>query len=202
MRTIGRQLRSWRRMNNMKQAGLASLLGVSQPTITRWERGLDMPSRERMSQIIDLVAGTMRDEHALECLLIERQSSIRALIDMDGIKFRALSMGYRRFWPQFSAMTDLALADHLINETRSILDDDDLLRRIRKGAVGLISGVSDRHFSLQVDDAFRHRWHICFRRYGTLVYADMVFEPGGEDAIPGVTDLVEFDTFGDIGRSL
>lgn len=189
-------------MNNMKQAGLASLLGVSQPTIARWERGLDMPSQERMVQIIDLVAGALRDEQALERLLIERQSSIRALIDMDGMKFRVLSKGYRQLWPQFSAMTDIALADHLINETRSILDDDDLMRRIKRGSVGLISGVSDRHFSLQVDDALRHHWHICFRRYGTSLYADVALEPGGEEASLGIIDVVEFDTFGNLGRNL
>lgn len=189
-------------MNNMKQAGLASLLGVSQPTIARWERGLDVPSQERMAQIINLVAGTLRDEYALERVLIERQSSIRALIDMDGMKLNTLSMGYRELWPEFSTMTDVFLADALINEMRLIVDDEDLMQRIRKGSVGLISGVSDRHFAFQMDDAFRHHWHICFRRYGRSLYADMVFELGGEDAFPGVTDLVEFDTFGNIGRSL
>ncbi|MFD1330450.1 helix-turn-helix domain-containing protein [Methylopila musalis] len=195
---LGGQLRSWRRMNNMKQAGLASLLGVSQPTIARWEQGLDVPSQERMSQIIDLMAGTLRDEYALERLLIERQSSIRALMDMDGMKLNTVSAGYRQLWPEFSAMTEVPLADDLINEMRVLLDDRDLMHRINRGSVGLISGVSDRHFEFKMDQAFRHRWHICFRRYGTGFYADIAFELCNSDADPGIHDRVEFDTFGSV----
>jgi len=185
----------------MKQAALASLLGVSQPTVARWERGLDLPSPKRMNQIRDIVAGTLRDDHALERLLIERQSSIRALLDLDGMRLSTVSAGYRRLWPEFSTMIGAPLADRVINETRSILDDEDLIGDIRKGSVGLISGVSERHLDIEMDAAIIHRWHICFRRYGTRMYADIVFEPCTPDEAPGVRDLIAFDVFGDIART-
>lgn len=180
----------------MKQAGLASLLGVSQPTITRWERGLDFPSPARMDQIRDMMAGAQRDELALERLLIERQSTIRTVLDMDGMKLSAVSEGYRRLWPEFSTLIGVPLEEALINETRTILDDEDLMARIRQGSVGLISGVSERHFAFEMDTAVTHRWHICFRRYGRALYADIMFEPCGENASTGVHDRIDFDAFG------
>jgi transcriptional regulator with XRE-family HTH domain len=194
----GQKLRQWRRLNNMKQAGLASLLGVSQPTVARWERGLDHPSGERMLQIRDLMAGTVRDECALERLLIQRQSSIRALIDLDGMRLTSASVGYRQLWPQFATMIGVPLADKAINEMRSILDDNDLIRSIQKGSVGMISGISERHMDVEADISLRHRWDICFRRYGVRMYADIVFEPCDPEQEPGVYERIDFDVFGDI----
>jgi transcriptional regulator with XRE-family HTH domain len=194
----GQKLRQWRRLNDMKQAGLASLLGVSQPTIARWERGLDQPSTERMHQIRDLMAGTLRDECALERLLIQRQSSIRALIDLDGMRLTTASLGYRQLWPQFATLVGVPMADKVINETRSILDDTDLIRSIQKGSVGMISGISERHMDIEVDIALKHRWDICFRRYGVRMYADIVFEPCDPEQEPGVYERIDFDVFGDI----
>lgn len=191
----GRRLRAWRRLNNMKQAGLASLLGVSQPTVARWEKGLDLPSAERMNQIRDLVAGTLRDELALERVLIARQSTIRALMNLDGLTLSAVSAGYRALWPDFSTLIGKPLADHAVNESRAIIEDTDLMRDIRRGSVGLISGISDRHMDIDMDGTLRHRWHICMRRYGMEMYADIMFEPyDGEDG-PGIDDVVDFDTF-------
>lgn len=194
---LGRKLKDWRRLNNMKQAGLASLLGVSQPTVSRWENGEDLPSPACMCRLRDILAGSLRDECALERLLIARQTSIRALLDLDGMRLDSVSIGYRQLWPDFSALIGVPLADRLINEARLILDDADLLRDIGAGAVGLVSGVSERHLDIDMDEAIKHRWHICFRRYGARVYADVVFEPCAAEETAGVLDLIRFDAFGD-----
>lgn len=46
--------------------------------------------------------------------------------------------------------------------------------------------------------AVKHRWFICFRRYSTRMYADIVFEPCKPDEVTGIDELIEFDVFGDI----
>lgn len=194
----GEKLKTWRRMNNMKQAGVASLIGVSQPTVARWEQGTDQPSDMRIRQIRDLIFGSFRDEFALERLLIARQSTLRALLDLDGMRLEAISKGYRRIWPEFSNLIGTQLADHIINEFRLILDDTDLACEIHQGSVGLISGVSERHFNIDMDAAIIHQWHVCFRRHGSRTFADIVFEPCEADRSTGVTELIRFDAFGDL----
>jgi len=197
----GEKLKTWRRMNNMKQAGLASLIGVSQPTVARWEQGIDRPSDVRLRQIRDLMAGSVRDEFALERLLIARQSTLRALIDLDGMRLETVSLGYRQIWPEFSNLIGTQLADQIINEFRLILDNDDLVCEIGQGAVGLISGVSEKHFDVNMDLAIIHQWHVCFRRYGSRMFADIVFEPCEADKPTGVMELIRFDAFGNLGAN-
>lgn len=193
----GEKLKSWRRMNNMKQAGVASLIGVSQPTVARWEQGIDRPSEIRLRQIRDLMVGSLRDEFALERLLVARQSTLRALLDLDGMRLETVSKGYRQIWPEFSNLIGTQLADQIINEFRLILDNADLAGEIRQGSVALISGVSERHFDIKMDVAMIHQWHVCFRRHGSRMLADIVFEPCAADKPTGVMDLIRFDTFGD-----
>ncbi|CTQ45760.1 helix-turn-helix transcriptional regulator [Roseibium aggregatum] len=43
-RHIGYKLRRWRKINQYKQEALAVELGVTQATISRWERGVDEPN--------------------------------------------------------------------------------------------------------------------------------------------------------------
>lgn len=195
---FGKKLRTWRRLNNIKQEALAHMLGISQPNITRWEQGLDTPSPERLSQIKSLMSGVMRDELALERLFIQRQRSIRALIALDGVRYRAFSKGYQELWPTFGKLEGVAMADFLINELRAFMDDDVLGADLRKGAVGLISGVSERHFDLGIDPPVLHQWHVCMRRYDGQMFADIVFEPCANTFLPGITDISHLDALGDV----
>jgi len=194
---FGGRLRTWRRHNNLKQAALAQMLGVSQAAVARWERGLDMPGPERFARLRTLMSGAMRDEFALERLFVSRQSAIRALYDVDGVRLVATSAGFRHFWPDFSAFQDLPMADHMIGESRAMLRDGALGYHIRNGTLGLISGVSDRHTDMQVDTAVRHRWHVCFRRHGARTLADMVYEACDPGLALGITDIVHLDQDGE-----
>lgn len=193
---FGSRLRTWRRHNDLKQAALAQMLGVSQAAVARWERGLDMPSSERLARLRTLMAGNLRDELALERLFIGRQAAIRALFDVDGVRMVATSAGFRDLWPDFCAFIDQPMADRLVGEFQALLQDGDLGHHIRNGTLGLISGISDRHTDLQVDTAIRHRWHVCFRRHGARTLADVVYEACAPDLAPGITDIVHLDPDG------
>lgn len=192
---FGNSLRSWRRLNNIKQVALAQMLNVSQPAIARWEQGLDMPSPSHMSKLRDMMATTMRDETALQRLFINRQSAVRALIDFDHMQMLATSEGFRKIWPDFSLMLNVPMRDYLVDEADFITNNTEIRREIDSGEIGLISGVSMRQTNLQLDDAFSHRWHICFRQYGAHTIADMVYEPCEPNIQTGIQEVVRLDSF-------
>lgn len=198
---FGARLKAWRRVHGVKQAALAYRLGVTQPAVARWERGLDLPAPARLKQLQEMMAGAMRDELALDRLFIGRQSAIRALVDCDGVRMVATSAGFQSIWPTSSMLLDIPMIDCLVGEASHLIHDEALSRDIRKGSLGLVSGVSDRHLDLPIDIAIRHRWHICFRRYGARMLADMVYEPCSADLPQGITDLVHVDALGEVPHS-
>lgn len=190
---FAQMLRTWRRHNNIKQAALATRMGVSQPAIARWERGVDIPSSAHMAHLRDLMRASNNSELAMQKLFIERQMAIRALFDFDDMTLVASSAGFRQLWPQTAALDGIPLRDELVNEARIIGDDLRLRSQVLEGSIGLISGVSTRQMRLQIDEAIRHQWHVSFRRFGTVLYADMVFEPCDQSLQPGITDIVRYD---------
>jgi transcriptional regulator with XRE-family HTH domain len=190
---FGTRLKTWRRLNNLKQAALAQMLGVSQPAIARWEAGLDTPNPDRLKRLLHIMDGSARDELALERLFIRRQAAMRALFDYDGLRMLELSEGFRRIWPDFSNLLDRPMVDHIVGEAQSLVGDRELHQFIVDGSLGLISGVSDRHTDHDLDHALRHRWHACFRRYGSRTLVDIVYEPCGPEVPTGVTDIIHLD---------
>lgn len=193
---FGNAVRTWRRMNNVSQAALASTLGVSQPAIARWEQGIDMPAPARLKQLRDMMAKSGRDDTMLQSLFIERQSAVRALFDFDQTRMLANSVGFRQLWPDSSLLLDMPMRDRLVDEADHMTNNPEIRREILAGAIGLISGVSQRQTDLQTDAPVLHRWHICFRRYGALIIADMAYEPCAGDTTPGIAEMVHMESLG------
>lgn len=192
-RAFGERLKTWRRLNALKQAALAETLGVSQTTVSFWECGRDVPNPEKAAQLAALMAKTGRDETLTERLFVERQSAVRALFDLDGVRLVAASRGFRTLWPLYAELIGQALGDRLVNEARRLAFEDDFRHAIAEGALGLASGISLRHTDLDVDQALVHRWHMCFRRSGARRLIDVAYEPCDARLTPGITDLVYLD---------
>jgi transcriptional regulator with XRE-family HTH domain len=191
-KNFGIQLRLWRRANQIKQGALALDLGVTQPAVSRWESGTDKPSAlimDRLNKVMTPVDLSLR----LDMRLIERQAAMRAIFDCDRFQLLAASSGMRQAWPQLCSLIDYSFADDLINELAPLVSDRALNAQLLGGEIVLMSGVSDRHLTLEVDEAFRHRWHICFKRSGTRLLADMTYEPCPSDLPTGITDIVTLD---------
>jgi transcriptional regulator with XRE-family HTH domain len=186
------RLRLWRKANQMKQSVLASELGVTQAAVSRWEGGIDRPSPLIMNQLnrimtpVDLSLG-------LDMRMVERQAAVRGIFDCDRYQILTSSLGMKRIWPELCAKTDYSFADDLINELAPTVSDRALNQQLATGAIVLMSGVSERHLALDVDEAVHHRWHICFKRSGARLLADMSFEPCPSDKPVGITDIVTLD---------
>ena len=195
---FGTMLRNWRRHNNLKQTSLAHLLGVSQPAIARWEKGVDTPSPTLCRRIRDLMQRTSNSELAMQRVLTERLQIIRGLFDFEDMSMVAVSLGFREKWPEFSDFMGVSMRDQLVNEAAIVNNDRNLRADILDGGIGLITGVSVRHSSVQVDRAIRHKWHASFRRFGSRIFCDMIYEPCAQDIQPGLLDVVRFDEVADL----
>lgn len=186
---IASLLKKWRRLNGMKQAFVAHYLGVSQSAVSFWENGRERPSEAHLKKLRMLMAQTARDEITIERLFIRRQSAIRALCDFDGVELLETSLGFKSLWPDTADLQHRHVADHLVNEAQAFVFDADYARAVRKGEIGLASGVSHRLTDFQLDSAIKCQWHLCFRRYGHRTLVDIVFEPCGENLETGITDV-------------
>lgn len=187
------RLRTWRRINGIKQATLAEMVGVSQTVVSVWENGHELPSAERLARLETLMADTARDELAVERLFVERQGGVRALFDVDGVRLLAVSRGFRDLWPKTGELKGSFLIDYLVNEARRLASDQKYAQAILSGDLVLASGHSERMTNLDIDEMVPHRWHMCFRRYGPRTIVDVVYEPSEGERGAGIDDLVYLD---------
>lgn len=80
MTDLGRAFRRQRRLRGMKQAHAAELLGVSQSTVSRWERGGQAPSPEAAEALARLMAAPACADLPLK-RLVEAASAPVHLVD-------------------------------------------------------------------------------------------------------------------------
>jgi hypothetical protein len=68
-----------------------------------------------------------------------------------------------------------------------------LKHQITTNELVMMSGVSLRHLDIDLGPEFKHRWHVCFRRHGQKMYADMVFEPCDQSLETGIDLMLRPD---------
>jgi transcriptional regulator with XRE-family HTH domain len=192
-KSFASDLKLWRKAQGLKQDALAYLLGVTQPAISRWEAGVDMPSQALQLRLRDMMCPSARARQKIEDFVLRKTSALEASFDLDGVKLLATSQGMQRAWPMFSVLPEMRLFDHLIGEAAMVLHDEEMMRDIKRGEIAVVSAVSDGHVSLPLDTSFRHRWHATFRSYGPRMVAHMVYEPCAENAQTGIETLVRLD---------
>lgn len=187
------ELRGWRKAVGLKQEALAYLLGVTQPAVSRWEAGLDVPCRPVMMRLRDMMCVSGEDRGKVDGFAVAQQGALQASFDLDGVKLLAASRGVQRAWPGFTALSGLRLMDHLVDEAAALMHDDEFVRGVRRGEVALVSAVSVRHLGLDLDGAARHRWLATFRTYGTRMVINMTYEPCEAEAASGIERVVRLD---------
>lgn len=175
-----------------KQDVLAGMLGVSQAAVSRWENGRDLPSPKIRGRLRGLMSAQIRDDLAVERLMLSRQSEQRILMDMDGVRLVGISKGLHAVWPAMERMMGQRLQDRAIGEMRQIIDDADLFRAILHGDVAMISCTSIENIRFQ-RQKIKHHWHLGFRQVGRHLIADMIYQQAGPDDPLGVHDILRMD---------
>jgi transcriptional regulator with XRE-family HTH domain len=94
---FGSRLRRARRSHGLKQAALASLLGVDQSTVSRWESGAQTPDVSVQWAAFDLLGPQLQADDALR-RLVEHSSACVHLIDESRHICLAYSSARARDW--------------------------------------------------------------------------------------------------------
>lgn len=80
----------YRRLRGLKQAALAEVLGVSQSAVSRWERGLDVPTPKAQRQMRGLMAAPISAREGGWLRTLVRQSRVSGLLDAE-LRVREIS---------------------------------------------------------------------------------------------------------------
>jgi DNA-binding transcriptional regulator YiaG len=88
---LGASLRRWRALNRVKQSALASEMGVSQTTISRWEAGAQAPAPREEYQLMRLLAArpTSAADSALLDLVRHAPQPVHLICDLTHRLFAA-----------------------------------------------------------------------------------------------------------------
>lgn len=182
----------WRRLNGLSRHQLGTMLAVSAATVGRWETGLTRPRKALAYRLLEMMRFDSAEHLALTKYLIRQSRSFSALFGFSDVRLLCASQGLREVWPNFCSMTDLPFLEHLTDDAKRLMDDPDFLRKVRQGEILGISGIADRHVSVETDLPFRHRWLALFRAYGPQIVAELSYEPCSVSEESGLREVIRF----------
>lgn len=83
-RHLARSLRTWRALRRIKQDHAAQLLGVSQPTLSRWENGRAAPAADEAQRLRTLLAARLDSaaDHMLARLVTQSSQPVHLICDL------------------------------------------------------------------------------------------------------------------------
>lgn len=197
MKDVHHQLRYWRSVNGIKQQALAEMLGISQSSVSRWERGIEQPSVAMSKKLRDVVYGGMKSELARQRAITERQPVLAALVDLDGMRLLATSYAFKEAWPEAAGAEGKVFADDLAELTRDLFNDDGFMQAVRHNEIAMVTGISNRHVEGFGENGFRHHWASVYRKVGTKHYAEMSFQACEPDEELGLRHVLRIDEIGE-----
>lgn len=192
MRVNGSDITRWRSLNRIKQSALADMVGVSQATVSKWERGTWEPTRAMALRLRDVMLGLHEGRLAAEIACVRPQQNLRALARGPGFQIVGISDGFRRAWPETSDLIGEETRRHLINEAAHYCDGSDYLREAADGELLMVSCVTSRILSLgdAPQEDLRLRWHAVVRHIDGELIHEMIYEPCGADTPIGFERLL------------
>lgn len=183
-------LHEWRSAQGISRSALAKSLGISARTLVLWEAGQSRPKRHLDHRLSEMRRGGGANDLMLTMMMVERSAVMAALFDFSGLRLICTSRGMRTVWPNFCSMIGTAFQPFLVAEVDRLMGDRAFVRRVLQGDILGVTGLSDRHISLNTDPAFRHRWTVSFKTYGLRLVAELSFDPCRSDEPTGLCDFV------------
>lgn len=178
-RMNGSDITRWRSANRVKQSALADMVGVSQATVSKWERGTWEPNRAMALRLRDIISGVHEGRLTVELACIRPQQNLRALTRGTDFQILGVSDGFRQAWPETCDLIGERTRRHLINEAAHYCNEGDYLREAADGELLMVTCVSCRILSLGEDpqDHLRLRWHAVVRHIDGELIHEMIYEP-------------------------
>ena len=171
-------IRSYRRRLGLSQMQLALMLGVSQRTISRWERGEDRPSPHQQQRLRALGWRHSPDLMTSLRLAVRFSPVPRALSRLDRLRLVAVSPPAIAKRPSIVARIGTDLEPLATGVLALMLADRALQRGIRRGDVLAVSSVTDSVLRTP-EHARIGRWRttITYFEHDGIVYSDAQSAP-------------------------
>jgi transcriptional regulator with XRE-family HTH domain len=176
-------LRRYRLRHALTQERLAGVLGVSQRTISRWERGEDRPSLDRQKQLRDLCREP--PSALLRSLIVSVRHSPfpRALSRMPTLQLLAVSPAAIAKRPSITDWIGRDLAKIACGVLEEMLDDRDLQRNIAGGDIACV--LTTTRSVLRTAEHARIRTYrtiITYYAHDGTIYSDAMAVPAPKSA--------------------
>jgi transcriptional regulator with XRE-family HTH domain len=176
-------LRRYRMRHALTQERLAGLLGVSQRTISRWERGEDRPSLDRQKQLRDLCREP--PSALLRSLIVSVRHSPfpRALSRMPTLQLLAVSPAAIAKRPSITDWIGRDLAKIACGVLEEMLDDRALQRSIAGGDIACV--LTTTRSVLRTTEHARIRTYrtiITYCAHDGTIYSDAMAVPAPKSA--------------------
>jgi DNA-binding XRE family transcriptional regulator len=191
-------IRRYRLRHGLTQGRLASLVGVSQRTISRWERGEDNPNFEWQRRLRDLgwqPPGNLLDSLAAS---IPHCPFPRALSRTQNVRLQALSVPAIEKRPSVTEWIGRDLALIATGVLQEMLDDKVLQRGIgRREIASVVATTSSVLRTAEHESIGSYRTVITYFFHEGTLYSDAVSSPAPADAPLGykavpMDDIVEW----------
>lgn len=175
----GSDIIRWRSVNRVKQSALAEMVGVSQATVSKWERGTWEPTRTLALRLRDIISSVHEGRLAVELSCIRPQQNLRALVRGADFQMLGVSDGFRHAWPETCNLIGERTRRHLINEAAQYCEDGDYLREAADGELLMVTCVSRRLLSIgeDLEDHLHVRWHAVVRHIDGELIHEVIYEP-------------------------
>lgn len=175
----GDDILQWRAANRIKQQALASMLGVTHASVSKWESGLSRPSKTMALRLAEVMSNAHEGRLAAEIAFTKPMQQIKALTRGRQLQLVGVSSGFRQLWPETAELLGKGMRDLLVNEAATYCNEKDYLREAIAGEILMVTGVSNRFLGVgeAVDPRHRIRWHAIVRRIDGELIHEMIYEP-------------------------
>jgi transcriptional regulator with XRE-family HTH domain len=188
----------YRMRHGLTQERLAAVLGVSQRTISRWERGEDKPSIDQQKRLRDL--GWEPSGLLLKSLAaaVRHCPAPRALCRTQNLRLQALSGPAIEKRPSVTEWIGRDLAPIACGVLQDMLDDKPLQRAIANREIaGIVSTTRSVLQTAEHAHIGAYRTTISYFFHEGTLYSDAVSVPAAADAVCGYRPIPMDDVVAD-----
>lgn len=191
---LNERLRFWRKQQGLSIAEIADAAAVSIQDVHDWETGRAEPPPSLRYRLSEMMRGDASEQLSLRTVFVNGLRSYVSLIDVDDTRLIAASQGIRQLWPELAHAVGQPFLPQMTPEARSLMQDADFIRKIKRSEVVLASGASERAGRIYGGPSKRHKWTASFSSYGRKVIAEIWYDAELTTLDAGVHEIFSFSS--------
>jgi len=181
----------------LSQKALSEVTGVSQKTISRWERGEVLPGSAAQRELIDLLRRPTNDLLASMIVGVRNCPTPRALSRLPGLRLIAVSRPALEKRPSIADWIGQDLVPIATGVLQDMLDDRRLQRAIALQEVACLVTTTDSVLRTREHaQVGKFQTTISFFAHDGEIYSDAISIPAPASAVRGYRPVMIDDMFG------